>query len=143
MEGAWRKVRRALGQRLCAKAPAVGGSERRRLSGAGSCRRRDAAVTVTAASAGDSRTSTPAGALRRSKSSARSASSSSKHKEAFDSLNLGSSKTAQISSYPEYKAVPQSSSLHGFDILIHLKAPTASSDNLVNENSEIIKPSSY
>ncbi|GJN02385.1 hypothetical protein PR202_ga19730 [Eleusine coracana subsp. coracana] len=141
MEGAWRKVRRALCQRLCANAPVVGGSERRRLSGAGSCRRRDAAVAVavSAASAGGSGTSTSAGALRRSKSAARSASSSSKHKEAFDSLNLGSSKTAQISSYPEYKAVPQSSSLHGFDILIHLKAPTASSDNftgnLVNENS--------
>jgi Mg-chelatase subunit ChlD len=61
------------------------------------------------------------------------------HKEAFDNRNSGSSKTAQISSYPEYKAVPQSSSLHGFDILIHVKAPTANSDNftsnLVNESS--------
>jgi Mg-chelatase subunit ChlD len=62
-----------------------------------------------------------------------------RHKESFDNLNSGSGKSAQITSYPEYKAVPQSSSLHGFDILIHVKAPAASSDystgNLVNESS--------
>ncbi|KAJ1271814.1 hypothetical protein BS78_06G154800 [Paspalum vaginatum] len=61
------------------------------------------------------------------------------HKEAFDNLNYGSSKTAHISSYPEFQAVPQSSCLDGFDILIHVKAPTSSSDhvtgNLVNESS--------
>ncbi|CAN6249314.1 unnamed protein product [Urochloa humidicola] len=61
------------------------------------------------------------------------------HKEAFDNLNSGSGKTAQISSYPEFQAVPQSSCLNGFDILVHVKAPTPSSDhitgNLINESS--------
>ncbi|TKW05354.1 hypothetical protein SEVIR_7G170500v4 [Setaria viridis] len=252
MEGAWRKVRKALGLRLCVHAPAVrGGGVRRATAGAGVCRR-DAAVAVAAA--GESRPSTPAGALRRAKSGGRSSSSSSsskqgkcaicfasmrsghgqalftaecshmfhfhcissnvKHgnyvcpvcrakwkeipcrslsstsphgriggnqsqspqqdphmalrqqvsnrrrevrrlhtsvpagynddeplqrKEAFDNLNSGSGKTAQISSYPEFQAVPQSSCLNGFDILVHVKAPTSSSDHitgsLVNESS--------
>ncbi|KAF8704162.1 hypothetical protein HU200_031657 [Digitaria exilis] len=59
--------------------------------------------------------------------------------EAFDNLNSGSDKTAQISSYPEFQAVSQSSCQNGFDILIHVKAPTSSSDHgagsLVNESS--------
>jgi hypothetical protein len=76
MEGAWRKVRRALGMRLCAHAHAVGDCDRQETSGAGGCRC-DAAVP--AASVGESgAVSAPAGALRRSKSGSRSASSSSK-----------------------------------------------------------------
>ncbi|TVU15293.1 hypothetical protein EJB05_38807, partial [Eragrostis curvula] len=249
MEGAWRKVRKALGLRLCAHAPVAGSSQRRGTSGAGGGCRRDTAAAL----AGESGASMPAGALRRSKSGSRSASSSSKgkcaicfasmrsgqgqalftaecshmfhfhcissnvkhgnyvcpvcrakwkeipyrslssnnshgriggnqslspqqnphvalhqqdrnrrrdvrrlhtsepvdynddeplqHKDAFDNLNIGSSKTAQISSYPEFQGVPQSSSLHGFDILIHLKAPTATFiGNSVDESS--VRPSS-
>ncbi|CAL5016010.1 unnamed protein product [Urochloa decumbens] len=251
MEGAWRKVRKALGLRLWVHAPAAGGgSARRATAGAGVCRR-DAAVAVAAA--GESGPSTPPGVLRRAKSGGRSSSSSSsskgkcaicfgsmrsghgqalftaecshmfhfhcissnvKHgnyvcpvcrakwkeipcrslsstsprgriggnqsqspqhdrhmalrrhvsnrqrevrhlrnsepaeynddeplqrKEVFDHLNSGSGETAQISSYPEFQAVPQSSCLNGFDILVHVKAPASSSDhitgNLVNESS--------
>ncbi|CAL5068820.1 unnamed protein product [Urochloa decumbens] len=248
MEGAWRKVRKALGLRLWVHGPAAGGGgARRATAGAGVCRR-DAAVAVAAA--GESGPSTPPGALRRAKSGGRSSSSSSskqgkcaicfgsmrsghgqalftaecshmfhfhcissnvKHgnyvcpvcrakwkeipcrslsstsphgriggnqsqspqqdphmalhqhrrrevrrlhtaepadynddeplqrKEAFDNLDSGSGKTAQISSYPEFQAIPQSSCLNGFDILVHVKAPTSSSDHitgiLVNENS--------
>ncbi|XP_062185457.1 E3 ubiquitin-protein ligase WAV3-like isoform X2 [Phragmites australis] len=246
MEGAWRKVRRALGLRLCVRTPAAGG-ELRAPSPAGGCRG-DAAVTVAAA--GESGPATQAGALRRSKSGGRSSSSSKgkcaicfatmrsgrgqalftaecshmfhfhcissnvkhgnyvcpvcrakwkeipcrslssnsphgriginpnrspqqdshmvlhrqdpnrrrdvrrlhtsepadfnddeplQHKEGFDNLNFGSTKTPEISSYPEFQTVPQSSSLDGFDILIHAKAPTASSGHitgsLVNETS--------
>ncbi|KAL6652416.1 hypothetical protein ACP70R_011341 [Stipagrostis hirtigluma subsp. patula] len=241
MEGAWRKVRRALGLRLCVHAPAVGGgSERRAAAGVGGCRREVAVATSGSGS------STPAGAeagaLRRSKSLCGSSSSSKgkcaicfatmrsghgqalftaecshmfhfhcissnvkhgnyvcpvcrakwkeipfnrslssnssygrigvtqsqppqqdslmvlhrqvpnrrrdvhrihtsepadfnddeplQHKEAFDNLNLGSNKTAEIRTYPEFKAIPQSSSVDGFDILIHLKAPSACSDHM-------------
>ncbi|XP_062226133.1 E3 ubiquitin-protein ligase WAV3-like isoform X2 [Phragmites australis] len=249
MEGAWRKVRRALGLRLCVHAPRVGGCERRAPAGVGGCRR-DVAVTVAASAAeGESGPITPADALRRSTSRGRSSSSSKgkcaicfatmrsghgqalftaecshmfhfqcissnvkhgnyvcpvcrakwkeipcrslssnspagriginqrspqqdplmalnrqvpnrrrdarrlrtpepadynddeplQHKEAFDNLNFGSSRTAGISSYPEFLAVPQSSSIDGFDILIHVKAPTASPDHvtvsLANESS--------
>ncbi|KAF8702987.1 hypothetical protein HU200_032491 [Digitaria exilis] len=77
MEGAWRKVRKALGLRVCVQAPAVGGGRsvrRAAAGGAGVCRR-DAAVAIAAA--GESRTSSPAaGALRRAKSGGRSSSSS-------------------------------------------------------------------
>ncbi|AQK44723.1 Putative RING zinc finger and VWF domain family protein [Zea mays] len=251
MEGAWRKVRQALGLRLCVHAPAAGGGNvQPAQSGAGGCRR-DAAVAVAAP--GESGPNTPAGAIRRSKSGGkssslhsskqekcaicfasmrsghgqalftaecshmfhfqcissnvkhgnyvcpvcrakwkeipyRSLSSTSPHgriggdhtrspqqdphlalhqqvsnrrrevrrlrtsepadynddeplqrMEAFDDLNFGSSKTAEISSYPEFQAVPQSTCLDGFDILIHVKAPTSSSDDatgsLVNGSS--------
>lgn len=61
------------------------------------------------------------------------------HKEVLDNINSGSRKNAEISSYPEFQAVSQSSCLDGFDILIHVKASTSSSDDvtgsLVNENS--------
>ncbi|PVH35563.1 hypothetical protein PAHAL_7G214500 [Panicum hallii] len=253
MEGAWRKVRKALGRRLCAHAPMLGGGGVRcATAGAGVCRR-DAAVAVASALAGESGPSTPAGALRRSKSGGRPSSSSSsskgkcaicyasmrsghgqalftaecshmfhfhcissnvkhgnyvcpvcrakwkeipcrslsstsphgriggnqsrssqqdphmalrrqvsncrrevrrlhtsepadynddeplQHKEAFDNVNSGSGKTAQISSYPEFQSVVESSCLNGFDILIHVKAPTSSSDHvtgsLVHESS--------
>ncbi|VAH34100.1 unnamed protein product [Triticum turgidum subsp. durum] len=59
--------------------------------------------------------------------------------EATDSLNSRSKKTAEISTYPEFSSIPQSSSQAGFSVLIHLKAPSASSDQvtgrLVNESS--------
>lgn len=248
MEGAWRKVRKALGLRLCAHAPEAGGGSARQAP-SGGCRR-DAAVAVAAAAAGEPGRNAP----RRAKSGGRSSSSSSssskgkcaicfasmrsghgqalftaecshmfhfhcissnvKHgnyvcpvcrakwkeipcrslystaahgriganhslspqqdphmaihrqvsnrrrevrrlhtsepadynddeplpqKKAFGNLNSGSTKTVQISSYPEFQAVPQSSCLDGFDILIHVKAPTSSSDDvtcsLVNESS--------
>ncbi|KAL6903531.1 hypothetical protein ACP4OV_004344 [Aristida adscensionis] len=251
MEGAWRKVRRALGLRLCAHVPAVGGGSERRAAaaaaGAGGCRREGAVKTS------ESGSSTPAGAgagaLRRSKSGCGSSSvskgkcaicfatmrsgqgqalftaecshmfhfhcisSNVKHgnyvcpvcrakwkeipfnrslssnnpygrirvtpsqcpqqdslarhrqvpnrrdvrrshtsepadfnddeplqeKEAFGSPNSGSNKTAEISIYPEFKTIPQSSSTDRFDILIHLKAPNACSDHiestLFNESS--------
>ncbi|RLM66225.1 uncharacterized protein C2845_PM16G11230 [Panicum miliaceum] len=80
MEGAWRKVRKALGLRLCAHAPVLGGGGvRRATAGAGVCRR-DAAVAVASALAGESGPSTPAGALRLSKSGGRPSSSSSSSK---------------------------------------------------------------
>ncbi|CAN6249316.1 unnamed protein product [Urochloa humidicola] len=77
MEGAWRKVRKALGLRLCVHAPAAGGgSVRRATAGAGVCRR-DAVVAVAAAGReSGSGPSTPPGALRRAKSGGRSSSSS-------------------------------------------------------------------
>lgn len=59
--------------------------------------------------------------------------------EAFDNLNFRSTKTAEISTYPEFSSIPQSSSQDGFSVLIHLKAPSASSvqvtGSLVNESS--------
>uniref|UniRef100_A0ACD5UBZ6 Uncharacterized protein n=1 Tax=Avena sativa TaxID=4498 RepID=A0ACD5UBZ6_AVESA len=59
--------------------------------------------------------------------------------ETFDNLNFRSTKTAEISTYPEFSSFPQSSSQDGFSVLIHLKAPSASSDQatgrLVNESS--------
>jgi Mg-chelatase subunit ChlD len=59
--------------------------------------------------------------------------------EAFDNLNFRSTKTAEISTYPEFSSIPQSSSQDGFSVLIHLKAPSASPDqatgSLVNESS--------
>ncbi|VAH49471.1 unnamed protein product [Triticum turgidum subsp. durum] len=59
--------------------------------------------------------------------------------EATDSLNFRSKRTAEISTYPEFSSIPQSSSQDGFSVLIHLKAPSASSDQatgrLVNESS--------
>ncbi|CAM0903869.1 unnamed protein product [Alopecurus aequalis] len=59
--------------------------------------------------------------------------------EAFDNLNIRSTKTAEISTYPEFSSIPQSSSQDEFSVLIHLKAPSASSDqatgSLVNESS--------
>ncbi|RLM73822.1 uncharacterized protein C2845_PM15G13900 [Panicum miliaceum] len=252
MEGAWRKVRKALGLRLCAHAPVLGGGGVRLATAGAVVCRRDAAVAVASA-AGESGPSTPAGALRRSKSGGRTSSSSSpskgkcaicyasmrsghgqalftaecshmfhfhcissnvkhgnyvcpvcrakwkeipcrslsstsphgriggnqsrspqqdphmalrqqvsnsrrevrrlhtsepadynddeplQHKEAFDNVNSGSGKTAQISSYPEFQSVAESSCLNGFDILIHVKAPTSSSDHvtgsLVHESS--------
>lgn len=74
MEGAWRKVRKALGLRVGVHASvAGGGSVRRAPSGAGGCRR-DAAV---AAAVGESGPSTPVGALRQSKSGGRASSSHS------------------------------------------------------------------
>lgn len=76
MEGAWRKVRKALGLHLRVHVSAAGGGNARRApSGAGGCRR-DAAVAVAAA-AGESGPSTPVGALCRSKSGGRSSSSHS------------------------------------------------------------------
>lgn len=72
MEGAWRKVRQALGLRLCVHAPAAGGGNvQPAQSGAGGCRR-DAAVAVAAP--GESGPNTPAGAIRRSKSGGKSSS---------------------------------------------------------------------
>jgi hypothetical protein len=67
MEGAWRKVRRALSMRLCAQAHAAGDCDRRGTSGARGCRRGESGAA-----------STPAGAFRWSKSVSWSASSSSK-----------------------------------------------------------------
>ncbi|KAI5014266.1 hypothetical protein ZWY2020_055656 [Hordeum vulgare] len=59
--------------------------------------------------------------------------------EATDSLNSRSKKTAEISTYPEFSSIPQSSTHDGFSVLIHLKAPSASPDQatgrLVNESS--------
>uniref|UniRef100_A0ACD5URE0 Uncharacterized protein n=1 Tax=Avena sativa TaxID=4498 RepID=A0ACD5URE0_AVESA len=59
--------------------------------------------------------------------------------EASDNLNFRSTKTAEISTYPEFSSIPQSSSQDGFSVLIHLKAPGAISDQatgrLVNESS--------
>ncbi|KAL5215420.1 hypothetical protein ABZP36_006821 [Zizania latifolia] len=59
--------------------------------------------------------------------------------EAFDNLDVRSTKTAEISTYPEFSAMPQSSAKDEFAILIHLKAPSANSDpvtgRLANESS--------
>nr|BAK01455.1 predicted protein [Hordeum vulgare subsp. vulgare] len=59
--------------------------------------------------------------------------------EATDSVNSRSKKTAEISTYPEFSSIPQSSTHDGFSVLIHLKAPSASPDQatcrLVNESS--------
>lgn len=63
--------------------------------------------------------------------------------EAFDNLNFRSIKAAEISTYPEFSAIPQSSSQDGFAILIHLKAPSASSDQVIGRSvneSSIISP---
>lgn len=59
--------------------------------------------------------------------------------EASDNLNFRSTRTAVVSMYPEFSAIPQSSSQDGFSILIHLKAPSANSDQdtcgPINESS--------
>ncbi|KAG8065226.1 hypothetical protein GUJ93_ZPchr0004g39382 [Zizania palustris] len=60
--------------------------------------------------------------------------------EDFDNFNVQSTaKTAEISTYPEFSAIPQSSPKDEFAVLIHLKAPSANSDQvsgrLVNESS--------
>ncbi|EAY94802.1 hypothetical protein OsI_16587 [Oryza sativa Indica Group] len=59
--------------------------------------------------------------------------------EVFDNLNVRSTKTAEINTYPEFSTIPQSSSKDDFAILIHLKAPSANPDQgtgkLANESS--------
>ncbi|KAF0892979.1 hypothetical protein E2562_021281 [Oryza meyeriana var. granulata] len=59
--------------------------------------------------------------------------------EVLDNLIVRSTKTAEISTYPEVSAITQSSSKDDFAILIHLKAPSANpdqcTDNLANESS--------
>ncbi|XP_015692358.1 E3 ubiquitin-protein ligase WAV3-like [Oryza brachyantha] len=59
--------------------------------------------------------------------------------EVFNNLNVRSTKTAEISTYPEFSGIPQSSSKDDFAILIHLKAPSADpyqgTGRLANESS--------
>ncbi|KAG8082633.1 hypothetical protein GUJ93_ZPchr0014g47619 [Zizania palustris] len=60
--------------------------------------------------------------------------------EAFDNLDVRSTKTAEISTYPEFSAMPQSSAKDEFAILIHLKAPSANSDQLTSRSSRSRAP---
>ncbi|XP_062219680.1 E3 ubiquitin-protein ligase WAV3-like [Phragmites australis] len=59
--------------------------------------------------------------------------------EAADSCDVGSSRTVEIKTYPEFSAIPQSSSQDDFAVLIHLKAPYANPEQvtggLVNATS--------
>ncbi|XP_038976476.1 E3 ubiquitin-protein ligase WAV3-like [Phoenix dactylifera] len=46
----------------------------------------------------------------------------------------GCSKTVEVKVYPEFSAIPQSASRESFTILIHLKAPHASTDQVSSRN---------
>ncbi|GJN21600.1 hypothetical protein PR202_gb09091 [Eleusine coracana subsp. coracana] len=50
--------------------------------------------------------------------------------EAADSCDVGSSRTVEIKTYPEFSAIPQSSSLDDFAVLVHLKAPCANPEQI-------------
>ncbi|XP_062222743.1 E3 ubiquitin-protein ligase WAV3-like [Phragmites australis] len=50
--------------------------------------------------------------------------------EAADSCDVGSSRAVEIKTYPEFSAIPQSSSQYDFAVLIHLKAPYANPEQV-------------
>ncbi|KAK3158474.1 hypothetical protein QOZ80_2AG0137720 [Eleusine coracana subsp. coracana] len=50
--------------------------------------------------------------------------------ESADSCDVGSSRTVEIMTYPEFSAIPQSSSLDDFAVLVHLKAPCANPEQI-------------